>query len=120
MARETHEYDLLDKSDLRALSDRLPKDDARAVEQCIAFFEAETFGPWHGRARAMMSRRLKHCRIDNSQRESNGIGSQAGSWGVEAALRFSGLSIWFIRITSLRITATSATFGFLPAARSRW
>ena len=52
--------------------------------------------------------------------ESNGIGSQAGSWGVEAALRFSGLSIWFIRITSLRITATSATFGFLPAARSRW
>ena len=69
MARETHEYDLLDKSDLRALADRLPKGDARAVEQCIAFIEAETFGPWHGRARAMMSRRLKHCRLDDNQRE---------------------------------------------------
>ena len=69
MTTQTHEYDSLDKSDLHALADRLLKGDARAVEQCIAFIEAETFGPWHGRGRAMMSRRLKHCRISEGQRQ---------------------------------------------------
>jgi hypothetical protein len=33
----------------------------------VAFLEAESFGLWHGRARAMMSRRLKHRRLTDWQ-----------------------------------------------------
>src|SRR5688572_27392433 len=69
MPTTTHEFDSLDKADLHALADRILEGDTRAVEQCVAFIEAETLGPWHGRARAMMSRRLKHCRLGESQRE---------------------------------------------------
>ncbi len=69
MTTEAFEFNLLGKADLRALADRLLKGDTGAVEQCIAFIEAETLGPWHGRARAMMSRRLKHCRISEGQRQ---------------------------------------------------
>jgi hypothetical protein len=44
-------------------------EDADAVAQCILFIEAETLGLWHGRARAMMSRRLKHRRLTTEQRD---------------------------------------------------
>lgn len=59
--------DALSKSDLLALADRLLDDAPDVVEQCVAFIEAESLGLWHGRARAKMSRRLKHCRLDASQ-----------------------------------------------------
>lgn len=58
----------LDKEELHALCDRLLPDDSDAVEDCVAFIEADTRGLWHGRARAMMARRLKHCRLLQSQR----------------------------------------------------
>lgn len=54
--------------DLRQLADRLLLNEASAVAACIEFIEAESKGLWHGRARAMMCRRLKHCRLSRSQR----------------------------------------------------
>ena len=54
---------------LHALADLLREDVADAVEQCIAFIEADTLGNWHNRARAMMSRRLKHCSLTAGQRD---------------------------------------------------
>ncbi len=61
-------FESLAREELRALCDRLLTDDSNAVEECIAFIEAETMGLWHGRARAMMARRLKHCRLSLPQR----------------------------------------------------
>ena len=49
------------------MADRLLAPDAAAVEECVAFIEAHTLRVWHGRARAMMSRRLKHCRLTAGQ-----------------------------------------------------
>jgi len=57
------------KYDLIALCDRLLADDPDAVEECVAFLEAETFGLWHGRARAVMARRLKHRPLSKSQQQ---------------------------------------------------
>jgi hypothetical protein len=57
----------LTKLGLRDLADRLLLDDPEAVETCVRFVEAETVGNWHGRARAMMCRRLKHCTLSASQ-----------------------------------------------------
>jgi hypothetical protein len=57
----------LTKADLHDLADRLLIDDPDAIEVCIAFIEADTAGIWHGRARAMMCRRLKHCTLRESQ-----------------------------------------------------
>jgi hypothetical protein len=65
---QTSSFDSLGKGELIALCDRLLTDDSAAVEECIAFIEAETMGLWHGRARAMMARRLKHCRLSQPQR----------------------------------------------------
>lgn len=65
---KTHSFESLDRAELRALCDRLLTDDSDAVEECIAFIEVETMGLWHGRARAMMARRLKHCRLSQLQR----------------------------------------------------
>jgi hypothetical protein len=58
----------LKKLELHALADRLLVQDADAVEQCVSFFEAESGGLWHGRARAMMARRFKHCALTDRQR----------------------------------------------------
>lgn len=60
-------FESLNKTKLHALCDRLLACDFGAVEECIAFLEAETSGNWHGRARAMMSRRLKHCHLSQQQ-----------------------------------------------------
>ena len=62
-------FDALSKASLRLLADGLLVEDAAAVAQCILFIEAETLGLWHGRARAMMSRRLKHRSLTPEQRD---------------------------------------------------
>jgi hypothetical protein len=48
------------KQDLQHLAQRLLHNEPDAVESCLVFFEAETRGYWHNRARAMMARRFKH------------------------------------------------------------
>ena len=59
----------LTKLGLRDLADLLLLDDPNAVEACIQFVEADTEGIWHGRARAMMCRRFKHCTLSALQRQ---------------------------------------------------
>ena len=58
-----------DKRALRDLADLLLIDDPDGVECCVAFFEGESRGYWHNRARAMIARRLKHCTLTAEQRE---------------------------------------------------
>ena len=58
----------LSKPELHALADRLLADEPAAIERCVAFMIAESRGFWHNRARAMMSRRLKHCSLSAAQR----------------------------------------------------
>src|SRR5262249_18018138 len=48
--------------------DPVASNHAEALERCIEFVLAETEGLWHGRARAMMCRRLKHCELTPDQR----------------------------------------------------
>lgn len=60
-------YEALTKVQLHALADQLLRADVGAIEQSVGFVEAETFGNWHGRARAMMARRLKHCPLTPHQ-----------------------------------------------------
>lgn len=57
-----------DRLTLRRLADRLLHQDPMAIETCVRFVSAETRGTWHGRARAMMCRRLKHCDLDRTHR----------------------------------------------------
>ncbi|MEG4226740.1 hypothetical protein QUA35_12240 [Microcoleus sp. N9_B2] len=54
---------------LHEFVDRLLLDDSEAVEMCILFVEADTLVgvAGHGRARARMCRRLKHCTLTASQ-----------------------------------------------------
>lgn len=51
----------------RHLTDRLSANDAEAIETCIEFIEADTKEIGHGRLRALMSRRLKHCTLHRRQ-----------------------------------------------------
>src|SRR4051794_8439284 len=60
-------FESLSKAQLHDLADRLLVGDVDAVEQCVRFVEAETLGHWHGRARAMMARRLKHYSLTPQQ-----------------------------------------------------
>lgn len=69
MSPATPHFESLAKQELHALCDRLLACDPGAIEECAAFLEAETFGLWHGRARAMMARRLKHCPLSEGQVE---------------------------------------------------
>lgn len=57
----------LSKYDLRQLADRLLQQDQAAIDRCVMFVLAESRGLWHGRARAMMCRRLKHCQLTQNQ-----------------------------------------------------
>lgn len=59
---------LLRKADLHALADGLCAGDDWSVERCVDFVVADTCGHWHGRARAMMCRRLKHRALGRTQR----------------------------------------------------
>ncbi|WP_345540803.1 hypothetical protein [Variovorax defluvii] len=65
---EHAEFATLSKLQLHALADRLLADEPVVVDYCVAFVLAETKGCWHGRARAMMCRRLKHCTLGRTNR----------------------------------------------------
>lgn len=58
----------LSKLELRALADGLLQPEPGGIERCVEFVIAETQGIWHGRARAMMCRRLKHCSLGRTHR----------------------------------------------------
>lgn len=58
----------LSKVELHALADGLLASEPWVVEHCIEFLCEETSGLWHGRARAMMCRRLKHCALGRAHR----------------------------------------------------
>ena len=64
----TRVFESFQKSELHQLADRLVEQDPIAIEWSVAFLEIETRGIWHGRARAMMARRLKHCHLSDHQR----------------------------------------------------
>ena len=51
------------KLELHAMADALLTCEPVMVQGCVDFVLAETRGLWHGRARAMMCRRLKHCQL---------------------------------------------------------
>jgi len=57
------EFEFLPKVELHQLADELLNHEPLIVERCVQFVLAETHGLWHGRARAMMCRRLKHCEL---------------------------------------------------------
>lgn len=57
------------KLGLRALADALLEPNLEAIDRCIDFVCRESEGHWHGRARAMMCRRLKHVALDPTQRQ---------------------------------------------------
>jgi hypothetical protein len=54
----------LDMGDLYDLAEGLASKKVGAIEKCVEFILADTKGHWHGRARAKMCRRLKHCEIN--------------------------------------------------------
>ena len=58
----------LSKTDLHFLADGLILKNQWSIDRCVDFVIAETKGVWHGRARAMMCRRLKHCALGRKQR----------------------------------------------------
>ena len=60
-------YETLSKAQLHELADRLLHNNHRAIAESVAFLEAETRGVWHGRARAKLARRLKHCALSQEQ-----------------------------------------------------
>ena len=57
----------LSKPELQSLADGLVLEEPLALERCVTFVIAETEGNWHGRARAMMCRRLKHAALSEAQ-----------------------------------------------------
>ena len=66
---EAHaEFASLTKPQLHALADALLTCELGNVQRCVDFVLAETQGVWHGRARAMMCRRLKHCALVRAHR----------------------------------------------------
>jgi hypothetical protein len=64
----THDYESFSPWDLYSLANKLLLNDRAAIDGCVDFVLAESKGKWHGRARAMMCRRLKHCEIREEQR----------------------------------------------------
>lgn len=56
------------KMELHAWVDALASCEPVHVQRCVDFVLAETKGLWHGRARAAMCRRLKHCELGRSHR----------------------------------------------------
>ncbi len=59
---------MVEKGELHAIADRLPLKDPTAISDCIRFIEADSKGLGHGRVRALMCRRLKHCPLSPAQR----------------------------------------------------
>ena len=64
----TRELESLSRCDLRDLVASLGQTHFLEIERCVEFVLAETTGLGHGRARAKMCRRLKHCNLDSEQR----------------------------------------------------
>ena len=64
----SQEFDHLDKISLHRMADGLLSCNNEAKDRCVKFMLAETRGSWHGRARAIMCRRLKHCDVGHEQR----------------------------------------------------
>ena len=64
------EFKALSKQELHALADELLLCNPNVVDYCVKFVVAATKGHWHGRARAMMCRRLKHCALSRNTRAS--------------------------------------------------
>ena len=65
----THaEFHSLSKQALHELADGLLLCESNVLDYCVKFVLAETKGVWHGRARAMMSRRLKHFQLGRTHR----------------------------------------------------
>ena len=65
----THaEFASVTKRELHAWADALSSCEPVEVQRCVDFVLAETQGLWHGRARAMMCRRLKHCGLGRAHR----------------------------------------------------
>lgn len=62
------EFESLTKVELHQLADELLNQEPLVIERCVQFVLAETHGLWHGRARAMMCRRLKHCALGRTHR----------------------------------------------------
>jgi hypothetical protein len=61
------DFELLDKGDLYDLATKLLVNDRDAISKCVEFVLTDTKGLWHGRARAKMCRRLKHCELSKEQ-----------------------------------------------------
>ena len=61
------EFVFLSKRDLHQLADELLAEEDLVVQHCVDFVCAETEGLWHGRARALMCRRLKHIALNRKQ-----------------------------------------------------
>lgn len=62
------EFASVSKRELHAWADALGSCEPVDVQRCVDFILAETSGLWHGRARAMMCRRLKHCALGRAHR----------------------------------------------------
>jgi hypothetical protein len=63
------EFDHLDKDSLHRLAAGLSTCSSETLDRCVKFVLAETRGIGHGRVRAMMCRRLKHCDLGKDQRQ---------------------------------------------------
>ena len=68
MIRDLHWFEAASQAELRQLAAELTTNNTDAVAQCVEFICVETRDHWHGRARAMMCRRLKHCALRPEQR----------------------------------------------------
>jgi hypothetical protein len=62
------EFADLSKVELQNLADGLLNPEPWVVERCVQFVLAETHGLRHGRVRAMICRRLKHCELGRTHR----------------------------------------------------
>jgi hypothetical protein len=62
------ELSTLSKVALHELADGLRSPEPEILDRCVEFVVADTVGNWHGRARAMICRRLKHCELSPAQR----------------------------------------------------
>jgi hypothetical protein len=61
------DFTTLSKAALQELADGLCFEDTLATSLCVDFVCLETRGIWHGRAMAMMCRRMKHIGLDKNQ-----------------------------------------------------
>lgn len=57
------------KPALERLIDQLANCSPAVLQECLSFFEAESHGHWHNRARAKIARRLKHCDLPQVKRQ---------------------------------------------------